>query len=102
MPARTRCSFASARRPWAVPRGAPGVYNIVDEKPAPLREWLPAYAETIGAKRSLRIPAWLARIAAGPTASLVSRERANDKAKDTLGWTPSWPSWREGFQHAPR
>ena len=81
---------------------APGVYNIVDDKPAPMREWLSAYAETIGAKRSLRIPAWLARIAAGPTASLVSRERANDKAKDTLGSTPSWPSWREGLQHAPR
>src|SRR6478609_3672761 len=54
----------------AVERGAPGVYNVVDDEPAPMREWLPAYAETIGAKPPLRIPVWLARIAGGPTASL--------------------------------
>ena len=95
---------AAAATVAAVQRGAPGVYNIVDDKPAPMREWLPAYAETIGAKRPLHIPAWLARLAAGPTASLVSRQpgAANNKAKDTLGWTPIWPSWQEGFQHAPR
>jgi hypothetical protein len=60
-----------------------------------MREWLPIYAEAIGAKRPPRIPVWLARIAAGPTASLVSRQpgAANDKAKGELGWKPSWPSW---------
>jgi len=95
---------AAAATVAAVERGAPGVYNVVDDEPAPMREWLPAYAEAIGAKRPLRIPVWLARIAAGPTASLVSRQpgAANDKAKSELGWKPSWPSWRRGFREAPR
>ncbi len=88
----------------AVDRGAPGVYNVVDDEPAPMREWLPAYAETIGAKPPLRIPVWLARIAGGPTAAVVSRQpgAANAKAKSALGWTPRWPSWRRGFTEAPR
>jgi nucleoside-diphosphate-sugar epimerase len=95
---------AAAATVAAVERGAPGVYNVVDDEPAPMREWLPAYAEAIGAKRPLRVPVWLARIAAGPTASLVSRQpgAANDKAKSALGWQPSWPSWRRGFPDAPR
>jgi nucleoside-diphosphate-sugar epimerase len=95
---------AAAATVAAVERGAPGVYNVVDDEPAPMREWLPAYAEAVGAKRPLRIPVWLARIAAGPTASLVDRQpgAANDKAKSALGWQPSWPGWRRGFRDAPR
>lgn len=95
---------AAAATTAAVRRGAPGVYNVVDDEPAPMREWLPAYAEAIGAKRPLRIPVWLARLAAGPTPALVSRQpgAANDKAKGELGWEPRWPSWRRGFREAPR
>ena len=95
---------AAAATVAAVERGAPGVYNVADDEPAPMREWLPAFAEAIGAKRPLRIPVWLARIAAGPTASIVSRQpaAANDKARSELGWKPSWPSWRRGFREAPR
>ena len=51
-------------------RGEPGIYNVVDDEPAPLREWLPVYAEALGAKRPFRVPRWLARIMAGPFAAI--------------------------------
>jgi 2-alkyl-3-oxoalkanoate reductase len=88
----------------AVERGAPGVYNVVDDDPAAMREWLPAYAEAIGAKKPLRIPLWLARLAAGPMANLMvaGAGASNAKAKRELGWEPRWRSWREGFREAPR
>lgn len=85
----------------AVQRGASGIYNIVDDDPAPLREWLPAYADAIGAKRPLRVPAWLARLVAGPFASTMAielRGASNAKAKRELGWQPRYPSWRQGFR----
>lgn len=87
----------------AVERGVPGVYNIVDNEPAPQREWLPAYAEAIGAKKPLRVPVWIARLAVGKIASMASVQpgASNAKAKRELGWEPRWPSWREGFRDAP-
>jgi 2-alkyl-3-oxoalkanoate reductase len=88
----------------AVERGAPGVYNVVDDEPGPMRDWLPAYAEAIGAKRPMRVPLWLARLAAGPAAGLMTSlpGASNAKAKRELGWEPRWPSWRDGFRAAPR
>jgi 2-alkyl-3-oxoalkanoate reductase len=88
----------------AVERGAPGIYNIVDDDPAPQREWLPAYAEAIGAKKPLRVPVWIARLVVGKIATMagVQPGASNAKAKRELGWEPRWPSWREGFRGAPR
>jgi 2-alkyl-3-oxoalkanoate reductase len=85
----------------AVERGAPGIYNICDDEPAPAREWLPFMARTLGAKPPRRVPALLARILAGEAAVLVATEgraASNAKARRELGWEPRYPSWREGFQ----
>jgi nucleoside-diphosphate-sugar epimerase len=84
----------------AVERGAPGVYNVVDDEPAPMSEWLPAFAAVAGAKRPRRVPAWLARLVAGKgvaTFGLALRGASNAKAKSELGWQPAHPSWRRGF-----
>ena len=84
----------------ALDRGAPGLYNIVDDEPAPLREWLPLYAQALGAKPPRRVPAWLARLVAGKdlaSAALEMRGASNAKAKRELGWQPAHPSWRQGF-----
>jgi nucleoside-diphosphate-sugar epimerase len=89
----------------AVERGAPGVYNVVDDEPAPMREWLPAFAEAAGAKRPLRFPAWLAKLVAGPVVAAYAlnlRGASNTKAKSELGWLPAHPSWRQGFAEALR
>jgi 2-alkyl-3-oxoalkanoate reductase len=85
----------------AVERGAPGVYNVVDDEPAAVSEWLPALADAIGAKPPRRVPAWLARplIGAHGVAMMTeARGASNAKAKHELGWQPEWPSWREGFR----
>jgi nucleoside-diphosphate-sugar epimerase len=78
-----------------------GVYNIVDDEPAPQREWLPVYAEALGAKPPRRVPAWLARLIVGrPAIAALEtlRGATNAKAKRELGgWTPAHPSWRQGF-----
>jgi nucleoside-diphosphate-sugar epimerase len=84
-------------------RGTPGVYNVVDDEPAPLHEWLPAYAAALGARRPFRVPAFLARLVAGPFATAFAtdlRGATNAKAKLELGWEPRYPSWREGFREA--
>ncbi len=84
----------------AVERGEPGIYNIVDDEPAPMREWLPALASALGAKPPRRIPRWLARLAAGEAATVMMTEShgsSNAKAKRELGWTPRYASWRQGF-----
>jgi nucleoside-diphosphate-sugar epimerase len=94
---------AAAATVVAVSRGAPGVYNIVDDEPAPMREWLPAYAAAIGAKPPRRVPGWLARLAAGSFVASMARElrgASNAKARAELGWQPALPSWREGFRTA--
>jgi nucleoside-diphosphate-sugar epimerase len=87
----------------AMEHGAPGIYNVVDDEPAPMREWLPAYAEALGAKPPRRVPAWLARLVAGRyTASMATQLRgaSNAKAKTGLGWEPRYASWRQGFREA--
>jgi nucleoside-diphosphate-sugar epimerase len=84
----------------AVERGAPGIYNVVDDEPAPLREWLPVYAQALEAKKPWRVPVWLARLVAGRGVTLFAtglRGASNEKAKRELGWQPRHPSWRQGF-----
>jgi nucleoside-diphosphate-sugar epimerase len=91
---------AAAAYVAAVEGGSPGVYNIVDDEPAPLREWLPVYAQALGAKPPRRVPAWLVGLLAGKdlaSAAVEMRGAANAKAKRELGWTPGHPSWRQGF-----
>jgi 2-alkyl-3-oxoalkanoate reductase len=81
----------------AVERGQPGIYNIVDDEPAPLREWLPEYAKELEAKRPRPAPKWMARMIAGQTTVTFLTElrgASNAKAKRELGWTPAHPSWR--------
>lgn len=85
----------------AIERGVPGnIYNIVDDEPAPVSEWLPALATLVGARPPIRVPAWLGRLFAGEhLVSMMTEVRAgsNAKAKQELGWRPAHPSWREGF-----
>ncbi|HUC08231.1 MAG TPA: NAD(P)-dependent oxidoreductase [Solirubrobacterales bacterium] len=84
----------------AVERGAPGTYNVVDDEPAPMREWAPVFCEEVGAKKPMRVPVWLARLIAGAAAvgsATQLRGASNVKAKRALGWQPSYPSWRQGF-----
>jgi nucleoside-diphosphate-sugar epimerase len=87
----------------AIERGAPGIYNVVDDEPAPVRDWLPALAVAAGAPAPRRIPRWLARIAAGDAITMMSTESrgaSNAKAKRELGWELAYPSWRQGFPAA--
>jgi nucleoside-diphosphate-sugar epimerase len=84
----------------AVERGQPGIYNIVDDDPAPVQEWLPVLASALDAKPPTRIPRWLARLAAGEMATLMmteARGASNEKAKRELGWQLRYASWRQGF-----
>jgi nucleoside-diphosphate-sugar epimerase len=94
---------AAAATVIALDRGEPGVYNVVDDDPAPVREWLPALAEAIGAKPPRRVARLLARVLAGESGVLLmteARGASNAKAKRELGWAPHYPSWREGFRLA--
>jgi 2-alkyl-3-oxoalkanoate reductase len=91
---------AAAATAVAVERGRPGIYNVVDDDPAPVREWLPALASALGAKPPRRIPRWLGRLLAGEMATLMmteARGASNEKAKRELGWKPHYASWRQGF-----
>jgi 2-alkyl-3-oxoalkanoate reductase len=91
---------AAAATVAAVEHGEPGIYNIVDDEPAPVREWLPVLASALDAKPPRRVPRWLARLAAGETATLMLtdvRGASNAKAKRELGWQPRYASWRLGF-----
>lgn len=84
----------------ALEHSGPAVYNIVDDEPAPIREWLPVLADALGAQPPRHVPAWLARVVAGPAAVVLatrSRGASNAKAKRELGWTPRVSSWRQGF-----
>jgi nucleoside-diphosphate-sugar epimerase len=84
----------------AIERGAPGIYNVVDDEPAALRDWVPYVASLVGAKRPWRIPGWIARLAAGRMATFATSLQpvSNAKAKQELGWQPRYASWREGFR----
>ena len=91
---------AAAATAAAVARGAPGVYNIVDDEPAPVRQWLPYLSNCLGVKPPVNAPAWAGRLLAGDlvvTLMTEARGSSNAKAKRELGWTPAYPSWRDGF-----
>ena len=91
---------AAAATVAAVERGAPGIYNVADDEPAPVAEWLPVMARAAGAKPPLHVPAWVGRLAAGEAGlSIMTQVRgcSNAKAKRELGWQPVWPTWRAGF-----
>ncbi|TME30035.1 MAG: NAD(P)-dependent oxidoreductase, partial [Chloroflexi bacterium] len=84
----------------AIERGAPGVYNVCDDEPAPVSVWLPELARAIGAKPPWRVPVWLGRLFAGEAGvSMMTRIRgsSNAKAKRELGWQPEYATWRDGF-----
>ena len=87
----------------AVEHGSRGVYNVVDDDPAPVAEWLPALAQTLGAKKPLRVPRFVGRLFAGEAGVAMMTEirgASNAKAKRELGWSPAHPSWRQGFAAA--
>jgi nucleoside-diphosphate-sugar epimerase len=91
---------AAAATVLAVERGEPGVYNVVDDEPAPVREWLPVLASALGAQPPRRVPRWLGRLLAGEAATAMmtdARGASNEKAKRELGWQLRYPSWRDGF-----
>ena len=91
---------AAAATVEAIEHGTRGVYNVVDDDPAPVSEWLPALAKALGAKPPRRVPLLLARIVGGEAAAIMMSElrgASNTKAKRELGWQPRYPSWREGF-----
>jgi len=96
----TEVTDAAAATAAAVTRGAPGVYNIVDDEPAPVRLWLPYLSRCLGVKPPMHAPAWAGRLLAGEmVVSLMTEARgsSNEKAKRELGWTPRYASWRDGF-----
>ncbi len=92
---------AAAATVAAIERGHPGsIYNVADDEPAPVREWLPALAEALGGRRPRHLPGFLGRLLLGQAgyAMMTSlRGVSNAKAKRELGWTPAYPSWRQGF-----
>jgi nucleoside-diphosphate-sugar epimerase len=88
---------AAAATVLALDHDGPAVYNIVDDEPAPVREWLPVLASALGAKPPRHVPAWLGRLVGGEGAVMEYRGASNAKAKRELGWTPRYASWREGF-----
>lgn len=94
---------AAAATVCALSAGAPGVYNVTDDRPVPAREWVPGLAALAGAKPPRRIPRWLVRAFAGSSATAALTEQrgaSNAKAKAELGWTPRYPTWQTGFQAA--
>jgi nucleoside-diphosphate-sugar epimerase len=87
----------------ALDRGEPGIYNVTDDEPAPMTDWLPVYARAIGAKPPRRVPTWLARLVGGKIAVYFGtqlRGASNARAKKELGWQPQYASWRRGFGEA--
>jgi 2-alkyl-3-oxoalkanoate reductase len=91
---------AAAATVLALEHDGPAIYNIADDEPAPVREWLPVLAQALGAKPPRRFPTWLGRLIAGEAAVVMgtdARGASNAKAKRELGWTPRYPSWRTGF-----
>jgi nucleoside-diphosphate-sugar epimerase len=87
----------------AIGNANPGIYNVVDDEPAPMREWVPRYAEALGAKKPFRIPKLIARLVAGRYTTMMATElrgATNERAKRELGWAPLHSSWRQGFRDA--
>ena len=91
---------AAAATVLALEHDGAAIYNVVDDEPAPAREWLPVLADALGAKPPRRVPVWLARLFAGEPGVVTGTEArgaSNAKAKRELGWTLRYPSWRQGF-----
>ncbi|MET0608580.1 MAG: NAD(P)-dependent oxidoreductase [Gaiellaceae bacterium] len=91
---------AAAATVLALEHEGPAIYNIVDDEPAPVREWLPVLADALGAKPPRRFPVWLARLFAGKAGVMLgtdARGASNARAKRELGWRLRYPSWRQGF-----
>jgi 2-alkyl-3-oxoalkanoate reductase len=98
----THLDDAASAAVAAVEQGGRGVYNVVDDDPAPASAWLPCLAEAVGAAPPRHVPAWLARLAAGavPVRWMTEgRGASNARFKAEFDWQPIWPSWREGFRH---
>jgi nucleoside-diphosphate-sugar epimerase len=96
----TEVTDAAAATVAAVTRGAPGLFNVVDDEPAPVAQWVPYLASCLGAKPPIGAPAWLGRLLGGEMITewmRMGRGASNEKAKRELGWIPEYPSWREGF-----
>ena len=86
----------------ALERGPVGIYNVVDDEPAPASEWIPELAKAVGAKPPRHVPTWLAKPLIGEAGVWLMTKApgaSNAKAKRELGWTPRYPSWRIGFRH---
>jgi 2-alkyl-3-oxoalkanoate reductase len=90
---------AAAAAVLALEHEGPAVYNITDDDPAPARDWLPALAAALGARRPRRVPAWLARLVMGEGLAMMTESRgaSNARAKKELGFSLRYPSWRDGF-----
>ena len=87
----------------AVEHGGRGIYNVVDDDPAPVAEWLPALARMLGAREPRRVPRFIARLFAGEAGVVMMTElsgASNARARRELAWRPAHPSWREGFEAA--
>jgi nucleoside-diphosphate-sugar epimerase len=96
----THVADAAAAAVAALDHGAPGIYNIVDDDPAAVREWVPALARIVGAEPPRHLPTWMGRVFAGSVGvSMMTRVRgaSNAKARAALDWVPTYPSWRDGF-----
>ena len=93
---------AAAATVLALDVAGPAVYNITDDEPAPMRDWLPALAAAVGAKPPFQVPGWVAGLLIGKALSIMTEARgaSNTKAKKELGWTLRYPSWRDGFRAA--
>jgi nucleoside-diphosphate-sugar epimerase len=93
---------AAAATVLALDHDGPGLYNIVDDEPAPTSEWLPVLAAALGAKPPRHLPGWLARLFMGEGLAMMTESRgaSNAKAKREFGWTLRYPSWRQGFAAA--
>jgi nucleoside-diphosphate-sugar epimerase len=97
------CAASRPATVAALDRGAPGTYNVVDDDPAMVHEWLPAYADAVDARPPRRVPRFIARLVAGKFGLYMTTQlqgATNAKAKRELGWQPRWASWRDGFREA--
>jgi nucleoside-diphosphate-sugar epimerase len=91
---------AAAAAVLALEADGPAIYNVTDDEPAPMREWLPVLAAALGARPPRRVPEWVGRLIMGSGLDMLMQARgaANTKAKQELGWTPRYPTWRGGFR----
>jgi nucleoside-diphosphate-sugar epimerase len=93
---------AAAAAVLALEHDGPAIYNIVDDEPAPMSDWVPVLAQALGAKPPRHFPIWIARLIAGPGLTMLTESRgsSNAEARRELGWQPRYPTWREGFAAA--